>query len=145
MPYTPSLLNGQPLNIKAEIARRARTQHYAVIVDWLHEQGIPATWNQVRYFISTNNVQTRLQTIKPVIGYNAKLNVYIGALLEYDDPTYTINNIRLRGPSWSEVTKRLHADGLIEPMRDYAPIRWRILASKDELKSWMKKEKRYED
>lgn len=140
MPHKPCLLCRQPKHIKDMVIKMARTQHYAVIVDWLHEQDILATWNQVRYFISKSNIPTRLQTIPPVKGYSAKLQVYIGALLEYDDPTFTINNLRLRGSSWTEVTRRLHADGMIEPMRDYSPKRWRILASKDELQDWMRSE-----
>lgn len=137
---TPGLLSNQPPEIKSEIVRMAKTQHIDVIVTWLHDHDIPATWNQVRYFINRNNVRTRLQTIPTVKGYDAKATIYIGALLEYEDPTYTINNLRLRGPSWSEITVRLHKDGLIEPMRSYSPIRWRILASKDELRDWLKKE-----
>lgn len=136
----PCLLCGQPPEIKNMIVHMAKTEHYAVIVEWLNEQGIPANWNQVRYFISKHNVPTRLQEIPRVTGYKAQLPVYIGALLEYDYPTFTINNLRLHGACWSEVTKRLHRDGLTEPMRAYAPIRWRILASKDELKAWMIKE-----
>ena len=136
----PCLLCQQSPEIKAEIVRMARTEHFAVIVDWLNEQGILANWNQVRFFISKYNVQTRLQEIPRVKGYVPQLRIYIGALLEYNDPTFTINNLRLRGACWSEVTKRLHRDGLTEPMRQYAPIRWRILASKDELREWMKKE-----
>lgn len=136
----PCLLCGQPNEIKKEIVRMARSQHFSVIVDWLNEQDIPATWNQVRYFISKHNVQTRLQEIPRVSGYKAQLRAYIGALLEYEEPTFTINNLRLRGPSWSEVTKRLHRDGLTEPMRQYAPIRWRLLASKDELREWYEKQ-----
>lgn len=140
MTREPCLLCQQPPEIHAEIVRLARTQHYAVIVDWLNDQDIPANWNQVRYFISKHNVPTRLQPRPRVKGYKAQLRIYIGALLEYEDPTFTINNLRLRGPSWSEVTKRLHRDGLTEPMRHYAPIRWRILASKDEFRAWMEKE-----
>jgi hypothetical protein len=140
MPPYISLLNRQPQEIKDEIAEMVKTQHYQVIVDWLNDLGIEANYNQVRHYIQTHNLTTRLQEIKPVNGYKAKVYVYIGALLKYDDPNYTIGNLRLRGPSWSPVTARLHKDKLIEAMRDYSPIRWRILATKDELRAWCEKQ-----
>ncbi len=136
----PCLLCGQPDNIKAEIVRRAHIMHYAEIVDWLHEQGIPATWGQVRYFVSKYDVPSPQQSISPVTGYNNQLRTYIDALIVYDKPTFTINNLRLRGPSWSVVTRRMHEAGLIEPMRKYSPIRWSVLASKDEISAFMEAE-----
>lgn len=140
MPHTPCLLCGQPQEIRDQIAKMAQKQHYAVIVEWLNGQGIMATWNQVRYFINTHNYVTRLQEIPPQKTYKDKVRVYIGLLLDYDDPTFTINNLRMRGASWSGVTNRLRDEGLIEPMRKYSPIRWRILASKEGLHAWLKKE-----
>jgi len=135
-----TLLNRQPQHIKDHIAAAAKTQHYGVIVAWLNDQGIDATYDQLRYYVATNNLVTRLHEIKPVKGYAAKARIYINALLEYDTPTFTINNLRLHGPSWSIVSVRLHRDRLIEPMRAYPPMRWRILASKDELKEWYESE-----
>jgi len=140
MPHKQTILNQQPPAIKARIAEMAKTQHYQVIVDWLNEQGIDVNWNHVRYYIATNNVITRFQDIPPEKTYPAKVKTYINALLEYDDPNYTIRNLRLRGQSWSAVTAAMRKAGLIERMRDYSPIRWRILATKDELREWMLKE-----
>ena len=140
MAKTLSLLNQQSPEIKAKIAEMAKTQHYIVIVEWLNDQGIDVTYNQVRHYIATHNITTRLQEIPPEKTYSAKVRTYIGLLLQYDDPTYTINNIRLHGPSWSVVSVEMRKAGLIERMRDYSPIRWRILASKAELREWMQKE-----
>ena len=136
----PCLLCQQSEEIKTEIVRMARVEHYGVIVDWLNEQDIPATYDQVRYFIAKFNVNTRLQTIKPVKGYPAKVRVYVGALLEHNTSTYTIKNLRLCGASWSEVTKRLHEDGLIESMSRHPRTRWKILATKLELQAWLEQQ-----
>jgi hypothetical protein len=140
MPAKPCLLCRQSQEIKTEIIKLAKTEQYGRIVEWLNNQGIPATYDQTRHWISKNAPATRLSTIPPVKGYPAKVRVYIGALLEYDDPNFTINNIRLRGASWTEVTVHLHADGLIEPMRTYSPMRWKILASKKELRAWLEQQ-----
>lgn len=135
-----SILNRQPSGIKKQIVEMAKTQPIAQIVEWLHEQGIDVTYDQVRHYIASHNLTTRLQEIKPVKGYPAKVRIYINALLEHNDPNYTINNIRLHGSSWSVVTIEMRKAGLIERMRDYSPIRWRILATKDELKKWCKEQ-----
>lgn len=139
MPNPPTLLRQQSQEIQTEVLKRARTQHIAEIVEWLNDQDIPATWNQVRYYIQNSNVCTRLQIIKPTKDPAEKVRLYLEALIEYDCPTYTIGNIRLRGPSWTGVSAALHKDGLIEPMRQYSPIRWRILATNDDLRCWMEK------
>lgn len=136
MTVEPCLLCGQPDDIKAEIVRMAHTHHYADIVEWLNDQGIPANWNQVRYFLGKYDVPSPQQVISPVKGYKNQLRTYVDALILYDKPTFTINNLRLRGPSWSVVTRRMHEAGLIEPMRKYSPIRWNLLASKEELKAF---------
>lgn len=136
----PCLLCGQSQEIKTEIVRMAKTEHYGVIVDWLNEQDIPATYDQVRYFIAKFNVNTRLQKIQPVKGYEAKVRIYVGELLKHNTSTYTIKNLKLCGASWSEVTKRLHEDGLIESMSRHPRTRWRILATKEELKVWLKQQ-----
>lgn len=137
MPSAPCLLCGQPQELKDEIVQMAKTEHYNVIVEWLNYQGIHATYDQVRYYLSKFHVNNRLQIIKPVIGYKAKVQVYIGALSKHNAHTYTIKNLRLHGSSWSVVTKRLHEDQLIESMSgNKIPIRWRILATRDELQEW---------
>lgn len=140
MPAAPCLICQQSQEVKTTIIEMAKNDHYAVIVDWLHEREIMATYNQVRYFIAKFNVDTRLQKIQPVNGYKAKVRAYIGELLKHNTSTYTIKNLRLCGASWSEVTKRLHEDGLIESMSRHPRTRWRILASKEELKTWCDKQ-----
>lgn len=138
MTHKPCLLCRQSQEIQTEVLKRARTQRYGDIVEWLNDQDIPARYDQVRYFISRSGVTTRLQPIQPVKGYKNKVRVYIGALLAHDAPNFTINNLRLHGSSWTGVTARLHKDGMIKPMRDYSPKRWQILATKDELRAWCK-------
>ena len=139
MPNPPTLLRQQSQAIQTEVVKRARTQHFQEIVDWLNDHDIPATWNQVQYYLHSSNVRTRLQIIKPVKDPAEKVRTYMEALIEYDMPNYTIGNLRLRGPSWTVVSTALHKDGLIEPMRSYSPVRWHILATKDELRGWMEK------
>lgn len=140
MPHQPSLLKQQSPEIQDQISKMAQTRHLNEIVEWVNAQGIPATWNQVRYFISTNSIRTRLMEILPQKTHIGKARQYIGLLVEYDSPTFTINNLRMRGSSWSGITIALNRAGLIESMRDYSPKRWRILASKEELRAWLKKE-----
>ena len=140
MTHKPCLLCRQSPEIQTEVLKRARTALYNDIVIWLNDKGIPASYDHVRYFIHKSGVSTRLDPIQPVKGYENKLRVYIGALLTHDSPNFTIHNLRLYGASWTTVTARLHKEKLIEPMRDYAPRRWRILASKDELRDWMRSE-----
>lgn len=140
MPPKPCLLCEQSQEVKTTIVRMARHEHYGVIVDWLHEQEIMATYDQVRYFIAKFNVDTRLKKIQPVNGYKAKVQVYVGELLKHNTSTYTIKNLRMCGASWSEVTKRLHEDGLISSMSRHPRTRWRILATKPELQAWLEQQ-----
>lgn len=140
MPPKPCFICQQPQEIRTEIVRLAKTEHYAVIVDWLNDQDIPANYNHVRYFIAKFNVNNRLQRIQPVKGYKVKVRMYVGALLKHNTSTYTITNLRLSGASWSEVTKRLHEDGLIESMSRHPRTRWRILATKPELQAWLEQQ-----
>ncbi len=137
MTAIPCLICQQSQEVKTTIIEMAKVEHYGVIVEWLNNQGIPATYDQTRYFISKFNVDTRLTKIQPVKGYPAKVRVYIGELLKHNTSTYTIKNLRLCGASWSEVTKRLREDGLIESMSRHPRTRWRILASKKELQAWL--------
>lgn len=136
----PSLLNQQPPHIKAEIAEMAKSHTYPEIVKWLNDQGVDAGYNHVKYHIRTNCIGNRLREIKPVEGYKAKVRVYVTALMNHGTQTYTINNLRLHGPSWTGVSAALRRDGLTEAMRSYSPMRWRILATKEELQAWMEKE-----
>ena len=135
-----SLLNQQPPHIKATIATMAKTSRYGGIVNWLNEQGIDVTYKQVVSYIRTNNLKNRSYRIEPVQGRKAKTKVYVNELLKYTAQTFTIRNIHLYGSSWSGVSVALRKAGLIEAMRSYTPIRWRILATKDELREWMRKE-----
>lgn len=136
----PCLLCGQPQEIQTEIVRMAKIHHYGVIVDWLNEQGIPATYKQTQYFLSKFNVNTRLQKIQPVKEYKDKVRIYVGELLKHNTSTYSIKNLKLCGASWSAVTKRLHEDELIEAMSRHPRTRWRILATKEELRLWLKQQ-----
>ncbi len=135
-----TLLNRQPPHIKAELAEMARTHTYPEIVNWLNDRGVRATYNQVKYHIRANCIGNRLREIKPVTGHAAKVRVYVTALMNHGTRTYTINNLRLHGSSWTGVSAALRRDGLTEAMRNYSPMRWRILATKDELREWMERE-----
>ena len=134
------LLCRQPEAIQEEIKQMANTQTFNTIVEWLKDRDIDATWNQVRYYIVKSGVRTRRSAVMPRKTYPDKVNAYIDALLEYNAKTFTIYTINLHGSTWSIVTKRLHADGLIKKIRDYTPIRWRVLASKDEINEWRNEE-----
>ena len=136
MPAKPCLICQQSDEIKTTILEMAKTDYYSVIVEWLQDQGIPATYDHVRYYLHKTGATTRLSTIRPVKGYTNKVQIYVGALLNHNTSTYTIKNLRLTGASWSVVTKPLHEDGLISSMSRWPRTRWHICASKDELKAW---------
>lgn len=138
MPTPPPLLSRQSQETRDKIVEMSRTETYYAIMEWLNDRGIDASYNQVRYFVQKHSVRTPPQPIVPVNGYAAKVQVVIDALLIYDEDTFTIRNLRLYGSSWQQVTRNLQKDGMIEPIRGYSPMRWRILASKDKLRLWQR-------
>lgn len=130
------LLCRQPKEIQDVVLVMARKKTIAEIIKWLDSQEIKALETHVRYFIRKSGVPPRKQIIKPKGSYVEKVETYIGKLLKLETDTFTLWNLNLRGPSWSVVTKNLHADGLISSMGGNPRTRWRILGSRDELRSW---------
>ena len=123
-----------------ERMRIGRDSTLKEVVQWLEEQGIEATMQQVRYFLRKRGVLPRKQIINPKGSYAEKVITYIDKLLKLEGCTFTLWNLNLRGPSWSVVTKNLHADGLIESMGGNPRTRWKILVSKDEIQTWYEAE-----
>ena len=134
------LLCRQPEDIRTKVKKMGENHSYNEITGWLKDRDIIATWSQVRYFLLKSGVPSRTAVTSPKNTYAEKLNAYITELVDGNFESYSIRSLHLRGPSWTEVTVRLHKDGLIEPMRDYSPIMWRVLASKDEINEWRNKE-----
>lgn len=134
------LLCRQPEDIKIGVIKMAKNHTFIEIIEWLKDRGIDATWNQVRYYLAKSGAKKRRTPIQPRHAYKDKLNAYIDSLLDSNAKTFTIRTLNLRGGSWTPVTKRLNADGLIEPIRTYTPICWRVLASKDEIIEWHHRE-----
>gem|GEM_PF-7034828 len=130
----------QPDSIKAEIARRANVQTLGEIVTWLNRIGVPANYNQVRYYVKRNNLVTLCVPYRGGGTYIEQVRTYLNALIVYKGSTFTIGELNLSGQSWTRVSKRLHKAGLIAPTRKYAPIRWEILATKEELRAWKEQE-----
>ena len=132
----PCLLCRQPEDIQIEVKKMAKKQTFGEIAEWLKDRDIVATRNQVRYYLIKSGMPPRTWMIQPKNSYTEKLETYITELLDGEFKSFSIRSLRLRGPSWTVVTIRLHEDGLIEPMRTYTPIMWRVLASKEEIKNW---------
>ena len=135
-----SLLSRQPEDIPTKVKKMGENHSYNEITGWLKDRDIIATWSQVRYFLLKSGVPSRTAVTSPKNTYAEKLNAYTTKLVDGNFESYSIRSLHLRGPSWTEVTVRLHKDGLIEPMRDYSPIMWRVLASKDEINEWRNKD-----
>ena len=136
----PCLLCRQPEDVRNTVKKMGKDHSYKEITAWLKDRDIIATWSQVRYFLLKSGVPSRTAVTSPKNTYAEKLNAYITELVDGNFESYSIRSLHLRGPSWTEVTVRLHKDGLIEPMRDYSPIMWRVLASKDEINEWRNEE-----
>jgi len=131
------LLCRQSNEIQREVIKRYSQMTRAQISEWLlNEHGIEASDTQVGYFLAKSNVPSRSYKVTPTNNIINKTRAYIEQLLECESETFTIHTIHLSGPSWSCVSRRLHEDGLIEPMRSFVPIQWAILASKDEIRKW---------
>ena len=134
------LMQRQTKEIQESVQRMSKHETFANITDWLAEQGITATWSQVRYFINKTTPKRRDYIVPTKKTYAEKLAAYINELLGSPGKTFTIHSIHLRGSSWTVVTRRLHEDRLIVPMRKYTPIRWRILASREDIQKWYENE-----
>ena len=135
-PQLPCLLCRQSEDIQTDVKRMAKKHSYSEITEWLKDRDIVATWSQVRYYLIKSGMPPMTRMIQPKNSYAEKLEAYITELLDGEFKSFSIRSLRLRGPSWSVVTVRLHEDGLIEPMRTYTPIMWRVLASKEEILGW---------
>lgn len=130
------LMEKQSIEIQKTVLEMVEKNSYGDIVLWLGQQGIKATWSQVRYFIRKSDIPMKKYTIHPKKTYLEKLGVYIHELLKYESRTFTIHTLHMRGSSWTTVTARLHKAGLIHPLRQYPPIQWKILGTKDEIRAW---------
>lgn len=130
------LMERQSLEIQKMVLEMVEKNSYNEIVLWLCQQGIEATWSQVRYFVRKSDIPLKKYIIHPKKTYPEKLDVYVHELLKYESRTFTIHTLHMRGSSWTAVTVRLHKAGLIHPLRQYPPIQWKILGTKDEIRVW---------
>jgi DNA-binding transcriptional ArsR family regulator len=75
---------------------------------------------------------------KPSPTREGRLVQYIDAIINHDYTTYTIRDLRLRGSIWSACSVVLREAGLID-IEEKRPnrIRYKILASDDELLDWL--------
>lgn len=130
------LLCRQSEEIRETVQKMGIDHTYVEIVTWLKTKGISASIQQVSFFIKKTGVPSRIITISPNGDYKSRMLVYIDQLLKHRQNTYTIHNLGLKGPRWTAVTSRLHNAKMIEPMREYTPIRWKIVSTKDEFITW---------
>lgn len=140
------LICRQSDEIKETVKKMGADHTYHEVVVWLKTKGIDATDTQVRFFLKKVNIPSRNRTISPNGDYKYRMVMYIDQLLKCEQQTYTIHNLGLKGTRWNAITVRLHNAGMIQPMRDYNLIMWKILASKDEIRAWRDSElKRLEE
>ena len=127
--------------VREEVIRRGQERNtYGEIVRWLESQDVHAKYHDVAYFMRINGLQHRFKSISPPADRAERVKVYVTRLLKFKFNTYNIKNIQLTGGGWNGVTTRLRNDGLIESMGGRPRHRWRVLASEEELRSWMQKE-----
>lgn len=132
----PCLICRQSGEIQETVKKMGIDHTYHEVAEWLKIKGIDATDTQVRFFLKKVNVPSRKKTISPNGDYKSRMLAYTDQLLIHTNETYTIHNLGLKGLRWTAITTRLHHADVIQPMREYVPIRWKILASKDEIRAW---------
>lgn len=130
------LLCRQSDEIQGKVLKKAKNETIKEIVEWLQTVGIVASTAQVQYYLRKKGSTTKPGITKPKGSYAEKVQTYIDELLKLEAKTYTLWSLNLRGASWTVVTRTLNADGLIESMGGSPRTRWKILASKDALRSW---------
>lgn len=141
MTREPCVLCRQSPELREKICKMYQTHPASVICERLAEQDIYVGPKHVYYFLKKNGIhQYRKPMQVPGKSYGDNVRTYIAALLAHTTSTYTLKNLRLSGAAWGYVSKRIHEAGLIEPMSRRPQTRWRILATKDELRAWLKKE-----
>lgn len=137
----PTLIARQTLEIQDGVLNVwAATKSRAEVVEWLGEQGIVASRNQVSYYLNGRGVTMArggAVRFEPAKSVSERIGQYIAALLEYPHPTFTIHNIGLRGAAWSVCSRTIHDAGLITPTRTNSPIRYERVATNDELRAWL--------
>jgi len=106
------------------------------IATWLKKEGINASDSQIGYFLHKSGVPSRRKKLSADGDYKTRMVTYVEQLLNYKLGSYAIRNLCLKGPRWTAVTTRLRHAGMIKPAHEYKPIRWEILASKDEIRAW---------
>ena len=130
------LLCRQPNEIQEKVLKMAKSHINAEIVDWLKTVGIAASICQVQYYLRKSGTPRKKDITKPKGSYTEKVEIYIDEMLKHNGKTFTLWTLNMRGTSWTVVTKALHNDGLISSMGGHPRNRWKILASKDELRMW---------
>jgi hypothetical protein len=130
------LLCRQSDEIREKVLKKAKNHTTKEIVEWLKTVGIVASIQQVRYYLRKKGATPTRAVIKPKGSYAEKVQTYIDELLKCEGKTYTLWSLNLRGSSWTVVTRTLNSDGLIESIGGNPRTRWKILASKDKLRSW---------
>ena len=130
------LLCRQSDEIQGKVLKMAKNHTTKKIVEWLKTVDIVASSEQVQYYLLKKGSPMKRRIAKPKGSYAEKVQVYIDELLKCEGKTYTLWSLNLRGASWTVVTRTLNSDGLIESMGGSPRTRWKILASKDEFRSW---------
>ena len=129
------LLDEIPQHLQDDLLEMAPTHSVREIKEWLATKEIDIHRSTVGYWIRSKGIHKRDTIwIKPAKTHKEKMRQYLTALIEYEHPTFTIKNLDMRGANWNYCSITLVKSGAIEKMRRYSPMRYRILATKDELK-----------
>jgi len=79
----------------------------------------------------------KTKLIHPAETKEERLKQYTGALIECDRKSWTINDLGLRGPVWTSVTRTLINAGIIKRAHGYSPVQYTLIKTKGNLKKWI--------
>lgn len=77
------------------------------------------------------------RAIQPAPTEEGRLAQYVEEIIEYNGDTFTTRNLRLAGSRWNKSSRILRDEGIIEKIREYTPLRYRLLITRDSLKAWL--------
>lgn len=75
--------------------------------------------------------------IQPAPTEEERLMQYVEELIKYDGDTFTNRNLGLAGRCWVNSSLILREEGIIEKIREYTPLRYRLLITRNSLKAWL--------
>jgi len=129
------LLDEIPQHLQEDLLEMAPTHSDSELVEWLETKDIHVCRSTVGYWMRSHDIcKRKANWIQPKKTQKERMHQYLTALIEYEHETFTIKNLNMHRSNWNSCSTALVDSGAIEKIRSYSPIRYRILASKEELK-----------